>query len=83
MMKYLEQSDPGLILELLKLEDNLLMPEMPDELLYGRVGYLYALLYVRKASKGLKTFPDHEELEKTIVRVIEMIIKSGKDGSKR
>ena len=67
------------LLELLALEDKYLrtMPEMPDELLYGRVGYLYALLYVKK------TFPRHDELEGTIERVIEMIVKSGIDGSKR
>ena len=64
--------------ELLKLEDKYLsLPDMPDELLYGRVGYLYALLYVKKA------FPNHQVLEETIQKVIDSIIKSGKDGSKR
>ena len=65
--------------QLLKLEDIYLrtMPHMPDELLYGRVGYLYALLYVKEA------FPEHVDLENSIQRVVNIIIKSGQDGSDR
>ena len=35
---------------LLQLQRSVLSPdsEMPDELLYGRAGYLYALLYVNR-----------------------------------
>lgn len=35
---------------LLQLQRSVLSPdsEVPDELLYGRAGYLYALLYVNK-----------------------------------
>lgn len=35
---------------LLQLQRSVLSPdsEMPDELLYGRAGYLYALLYINK-----------------------------------
>ena len=65
--------------QLLKLEDIYLrtMPHMPDELLYGRVGYLYALLYAKEA------FPEHANLENSIQRVVTIIIKSGQDGSDR
>lgn len=39
-----------LSVRLLQLQRSVLSPdsEMPDELLYGRAGYLYALLYVNK-----------------------------------
>ena len=65
--------------ELLQLENKYLrtMPDMPDELLDGRVGYLYALLYVKE------TFPGHEVLEETIQIVVALIIKSGEDGAER
>lgn len=37
-------------LRLLQLQQSVLSPdsELPDELLYGRAGYLYALLYVNR-----------------------------------
>ncbi|XP_077592281.1 lanC-like protein 2 [Stigmatopora nigra] len=47
--------------------------EMPDELLYGRSGYLYALLYVNKEI-GADTVD-----EATISKVVTAIIESGKN----
>ncbi|XP_020350142.1 lanC-like protein 2 [Oncorhynchus kisutch] len=50
--------------------------EMPDELLYGRAGYLYALLYVNK-----EIGPDTVD-ETTIARVVTAILESGKNMAK-
>lgn len=60
---------------LLSLKTHLKSEDMPDELLYGRVGYLYALLYV------LPTFKNHKTLNETIQEVIDMILVSGQKGS--
>ncbi|KAM8880566.1 lanC-like protein 2 [Synchiropus picturatus] len=59
---------------LLQLQRSVLSPdtEMPDELLYGRAGYLYALLYVNKEI-GASTVD-----EGTISKVVTAIIESGK-----
>ncbi|KAM9839878.1 lanC-like protein 2 [Aulostomus maculatus] len=60
---------------LLQLQCSLLSPdsEMPDELLYGRAGYLYALLYVKKEI-GADTVDDD-----TITKVVTAIVESGKN----
>ncbi|KAM9307837.1 lanC-like protein 2 [Gastrophryne carolinensis] len=50
--------------------------ELPDELLYGRTGYLYALLYLN-SEIGPGTIP-----EATIKEVVDAIIESGKNLSK-
>ncbi|XP_026861715.2 lanC-like protein 2 isoform X3 [Electrophorus electricus] len=50
--------------------------EIPDELLYGRAGYLYALLYVNKEI-GPDTVDDG-----TIAKVVTAILESGKNLSK-
>ncbi|XP_077410603.1 lanC-like protein 2 [Vanacampus margaritifer] len=47
--------------------------ETPDELLYGRAGYLYALLYVNKEIGG-----DTVD-EATVAKVVAPIIESGKN----
>ncbi|XP_053714791.1 lanC-like protein 2 [Synchiropus splendidus] len=62
---------------LLQLQRSVLSPdnEMPDELLYGRAGYLYALLYVNKEI-GASTVD-----EGTISKVVTAIIESGKSFS--
>ncbi|XP_061661326.1 lanC-like protein 2 [Syngnathoides biaculeatus] len=60
---------------LLQLQRSVLSPdsEMPDELLYGRAGYLYALLYVNKEIGG-----DAAD-EATVTKVATAIINSGKN----
>ncbi|GAA6219516.1 lanC-like protein 2 [Lates japonicus] len=60
---------------LLQLQRSALSPdaEMPDELLYGRAGYLYALLYVNKEI-GADTVD-----ESTIIKVVTAIVESGKN----
>ncbi|XP_049605469.1 lanC-like protein 2 [Syngnathus scovelli] len=60
---------------LLQLQRSVLSPdsEMPDELLYGRAGYLYALLYVNKEIGG-----DTVD-EATVSKVVGAIIESGKN----
>ncbi|KAM9337790.1 lanC-like protein 2 [Symphorus nematophorus] len=60
---------------LLQLQRSVLSPdsEMPDELLYGRAGYLYALLYVNKEI-GANTVD-----EDTIAKVVTAIVESGKN----
>ncbi|XP_061614089.1 lanC-like protein 2 isoform X2 [Phyllopteryx taeniolatus] len=60
---------------LLQLQRSVLSPdsEMPDELLYGRAGYLYALLYVNKEIGG-----DTVD-EATVTKVVTAIINSGKN----
>ncbi|KAF2983978.1 hypothetical protein EK904_005337 [Melospiza melodia maxima] len=50
--------------------------ELPDELLYGRAGYLYALLYLN-TEIGPDTVP-----QSVIKEVIDAIIESGKNFSK-
>ncbi|KAM9775270.1 lanC-like protein 2 [Syngnathus typhle] len=62
---------------LLQLQRSVLSPdsEMPDELLYGRAGYLYALLYVNKEIGG-----DTVD-EATVAKVVGAIIESGKNFS--
>ncbi|XP_063778521.1 lanC-like protein 2 [Pseudophryne corroboree] len=51
-------------------------PELSDELLYGRAGYLYALLYVNKEI-GPDTVP-----QATIKELVDAIIESGKNLSR-
>ncbi|XP_047205720.1 lanC-like protein 2 [Girardinichthys multiradiatus] len=62
---------------LLQLQRSVLSPdaEMPDELLYGRVGYLFALLYVNKEI-GADTVD-----EGIITKVVTAIVRSGKNMS--
>lgn len=57
---------------LLQLQRSVLSPDsdMPDELLYGRAGYLYALLYVNKEI-GADTVD-----EGTITKVRHAVIQS-------
>ncbi|KAM4689472.1 lanC-like protein 2 [Discoglossus pictus] len=50
--------------------------ELPDELLYGRAGYLYALLYVN-TEIGPGTVP-----QENIKEIVDAIIESGKNLSK-
>ncbi|CAG5895720.1 unnamed protein product [Menidia menidia] len=59
---------------LLQLQRSVLSPdsEVPDELLYGRAGYLYALLYVNK-EMGADVVD-----ESTITKVVTAIVESGK-----
>ncbi|KAM7390843.1 hypothetical protein PAMA_008843 [Pampus argenteus] len=60
---------------LLQLQRSVLSPDsdMPDELLYGRAGYLYALLYINKEI-GAGTVD-----EGTITQVVTAIVNSGKN----
>lgn len=62
---------------LLQLQRSVLSPDsdIPDELLYGRAGYLYALLYV---NKEIGTDAVDEE---TITKVVTAIVESGKNMS--
>lgn len=62
---------------LLQLQRSVLSPdsEMPDELLYGRAGYLFALLYINKEI-GADTVD-----ESTITKVTTAIVESGKNMS--
>ncbi|XP_044032443.1 lanC-like protein 2 isoform X1 [Siniperca chuatsi] len=62
---------------LLQLQRSVLSPdsEMPNELLYGRAGYLYALLYINKEI-GTDTVD-----ECTITKVVTAIVESGKNMS--
>ncbi|KTF90990.1 hypothetical protein cypCar_00033408, partial [Cyprinus carpio] len=64
--------------KLLQLQRSVLSPDsdIPDELLYGRAGYLYALLYVSK-----EIGPDAVD-ETTIAKVVTAILESGKNLSK-
>ncbi|XP_067107832.1 lanC-like protein 2 isoform X2 [Osmerus mordax] len=63
------------IAKLLQLQRAVLSPdsEVPDELLYGRAGYLYALLYVNK-----EISPNTVD-EGTITKVVTAIVESGKN----
>uniref|UniRef100_A0A8P4KRC4 LanC-like protein 2 n=1 Tax=Dicentrarchus labrax TaxID=13489 RepID=A0A8P4KRC4_DICLA len=62
---------------LLQLQRSVLSPDsdIPDELLYGRAGYLYALLYINK-----EIGPDTVD-EDTITKVVTAILESGKNMS--
>ncbi|KAL0842055.1 hypothetical protein ABMA28_014252 [Loxostege sticticalis] len=53
-----------------------LLNDSPDELLYGKSGYLYALLFVNKHIYGKEAIPTSH-----IEKVIESILKSGKQFS--
>lgn len=66
------------ISKLLQLQRSVLSPDsdVPDELLYGRAGYLYALLYVNR-----EIAPDAVD-EATIAKVVTAIVESGKNLSK-
>ena len=62
---------------LLDLSKYLSDPDLPNELLYGRVGYLYALLYVKD------TFPNEEKaIEENIKLTVDLIIQEGIKGSR-
>ncbi|KAI5106537.1 lanC-like protein 2 [Silurus meridionalis] len=63
---------------LLQLQRSVISPdsEIPDELLYGRAGYLYALLYVNKEI-GPETVDKN-----TIAMVVTAILESGKNLSR-
>ncbi|CAG12678.1 unnamed protein product [Tetraodon nigroviridis] len=62
---------------LLQLQHSVLSPDsdVPDELLYGRAGYLYALLYVSK-ELGAEAVD-----EATLSKVVTAIVESGKSFS--
>lgn len=62
---------------LLQLQRSVLSPDsdIPDELLYGRAGYLYALLYVNKEIGSDAVDED------TITKVVTAIVESGKNMS--
>ncbi|KAM6900131.1 lanC-like protein 2 [Xenentodon cancila] len=62
---------------LLQLQRSVLSPDsdLPDELLYGRAGYLYALLYVNK-----EMGPDAVD-DVTVSKVVTAIVASGKNMS--
>ncbi|KAK2854565.1 hypothetical protein Q7C36_006434 [Tachysurus vachellii] len=63
--------------KLLQLQRSVISPdEIPDELLYGRAGYLYALLYVNKEI-GPETVD-----ENIIAKVVTAILESGKNLSR-
>nr|XP_004924851.2 glutathione S-transferase LANCL1 isoform X1 [Bombyx mori] len=55
-----------------------LLNEAPDELLYGKSGYLYALLFVNKHIPGKEIIPANH-----IEKVINSILKSGKQLSQQ
>ncbi|KAM4718766.1 lanC-like protein 2 isoform 2-T6 [Anableps anableps] len=67
----------GCVSRLLQLQRSVVSPdsEMPDELLYGRTGYLFALLYVNKEI-GADTVD-----EAIIIKVVTAIVESGKNMS--
>ncbi|CAG8796857.1 20051_t:CDS:2 [Cetraspora pellucida] len=61
---------------------SLSLQENSNELLYGRAGYLYALIFIRKYCK------DNEEImlrigNDKLNEIIELIIKDGRDGAKQ
>ena len=56
--------------------DDIIDPEVPDELLFGRVGYLFSLLFIRKH------IGQHSVKESTIKKVFNNIILSGQEMSK-
>ncbi|CAG8636210.1 9975_t:CDS:2 [Dentiscutata heterogama] len=61
---------------------SLLIKEDSNELLYGRAGYLYALIFIRKYCKDNKEIISRIE-NKKLKEIIELIIKDGRDGAKR
>ena len=64
--------------EVLKSGQNLQDPNLPNELLYGRVGYLYSLLYVKDTFSGTAK----AEIEDKMNLTVDLIIKEGIKGSK-
>ncbi|KAM9489259.1 lanC-like protein 2 [Clarias gariepinus] len=64
--------------KLLQLQRSVISPdsEIPDELLYGRAGYLYALLYVNK-----EIGPEMVD-ENIIAKVVTAILEAGKNLSR-
>ena len=62
--------------EILKV--NLQDPNLPNELLYGRVGYLYSLVYVTDTFSGQAKL----EIEDKINLTVDLILKEGIKGSK-
>ncbi|XP_043920754.1 lanC-like protein 2 [Protopterus annectens] len=73
-----EAESKDCIAKLLQLQRTVvsLDSDLPDELLFGRTGYLFALLYVN-AEIGPETVP-----QSTIKEVVDAIIESGKNLSK-
>ena len=51
------------------------LKDNPDELLYGKAGFLYALLWMRKGTEGDKE--GLNDLDKTIQKTVDMIIQCG------
>lgn len=78
--KGLQEESQRLIKKLVKLAVNVIdvKTDLPDELLYGRAGYLYALLFVRKHLK------ENNCITLELIRsVIDAIIKSGKNTAQK
>ncbi|XP_069067603.1 lanC-like protein 2 isoform X1 [Pleurodeles waltl] len=73
-----EKESKDCITKLLQLHKSVVNPDgdLPDELLYGRAGYLYALLYL-----NTEISPDTVPQE-TIKELVDAIIESGKTLSK-
>ncbi|XP_069504394.1 lanC-like protein 2 isoform X2 [Ambystoma mexicanum] len=73
-----ENESKDCIAKLLQLQKSVVNPEadLPDELLYGRAGYLYALLYLN-IEIGKDTVP-----QEIIKELVDAIIESGKNLSK-
>ncbi|XP_029445426.1 lanC-like protein 2 isoform X2 [Rhinatrema bivittatum] len=72
-----EKESKDCITKLLQMQRTVCMDvDLPDELLYGRAGFLYALLYLN-AEIGPGTVP-----QSTIKELIDAIIESGKNLSK-
>ena len=62
--------------QVLQIIDTLNDPNLPNELLYGRIGYLYSLLYVKDK------YPENPDIEHAIKITVNLIIKEGIRGSK-
>ncbi|CAB4057131.1 unnamed protein product [Lepeophtheirus salmonis] len=60
---------------LLELKDSTIFKESPEEFLYGKAGYLYALLLVKKAD------PECKEIDSVIQEVISIILHKGSSSS--
>lgn len=73
-----EKESNDCIMKLLQLHKSVVNPDadLPDELLYGRAGYLYALLYLNTEIR-----PDTVPQE-TIKEMVDAVIESGKTLSK-
>ncbi|GAB6032476.1 Glutathione S-transferase lancl1, variant 2 [Chamberlinius hualienensis] len=67
-----------LLEKLVRLHEHVIDGDCEDEILYGRAGYLYSLLYVRLYIKE-----DNLHVQSTIKLVIQAIINSGKKLSKK